>query len=469
MKKKFMDENFLLQNETAVILYHEHAAEMPIIDYHCHLDPKEIAEDKKFKNITEIWLGGDHYKWRAMRINGVEEKYITGEADDREKFMKWAETMPYCIGNPLYHWTHLELRRYFGIDELLSPQNAESIWNRCNEMLADDSFSARELIKRSNVKALCTTDDPADTLEYHDQLASDKEFGVKVLPTFRPDMALNIDRPGFVQWVARLEKAVGRKIKGYPELRDALSERLDHFNSRGCRLSDHSLEPAVYAECSEEEASRIFEKAVTGGRLTAEEVSKFKTNLFTFLGARYSELGWVMQLHIGCMRNNNSRQFRLLGPDTGFDAIDDAVIARPLSRLLDSIDAAAGIPKTILYCLDPGGNEVLSTIAGCFQGGGIPGRIQFGSAWWFNDQLDGMKRQMTALASTGLLSRFVGMLTDSRSFLSYTRHEYFRRILCSIIGEWVENGEAPDDIGLLGKMVRDISYNNARDYFGFDI
>jgi glucuronate isomerase len=467
MKKKFMDEDFLLQNETAVTLYHEYAAKMPIIDYHCHLDPKEIAENKKFRNITEIWLGGDHYKWRAMRINGVEERYITGDADDREKFMKWAETMPYCIGNPLYHWTHLELRRYFGIEELLSPETAGYIWNKCNDMLADDSFSARELIKRSNVEVICTTDDPADTLEYHEKIAADGEFGVKVLPTFRPDMALNIDRQGFAQWVAKLEKAAGKKINDYYAFRDALADRMAYFSSRGCRLSDHSLEPAVYAECSDEEAARIFEKAMSGGKPDTEEVIKYKTNLLIFLGARYSELGWVMQLHMGCMRNNNSRQFRLLGPDTGFDAIDDAVFARPLARLLDRIDSAAGIPKTILYCLNPAANEVVSVIAGCFQGGGIPGKIQFGSAWWFNDHLDGMKRQMTVLASTGLLGRFVGMLTDSRSFLSYTRHEYFRRILCNILGEWAENGEAPGDTALLGKMVQDICYYNARDYFGF--
>jgi glucuronate isomerase len=404
-----------------------------------------------------------------MRINGIDERYITGVADDKEKFMKWAETVPYCIGNPLYHWTHLELRRYFGIEELLSPETAESIWNKCNEMLSDDSFSARELIKRSNVKVLCTTDDPADTLEYHAKIARDKKFGIKVLPAFRPDRGLNIDRPGFKQWVGKLEKSAGRKISGYSSFREAISDRLDYFNSMGCRLSDHSLEPVVYSECSDEEASEIFEKAMNGWKPEPGEADKYRTNLLTFLGARYSELGWVMQLHIGCMRNNNSRQFGLLGPDTGFDAIDDTAVARPLSRLLDKIDTVAGLPKTILYCLDPGANETISVIAGCFQGGGIPGKVQFGSAWWFNDHLDGMKRQMMVLASTGLLSRFVGMLTDSRSFLSYARHEYFRRILCNILGEWAENGEAPDDVALLGRMVRDICFSNASDYFGFGI
>ncbi len=465
--KEFMDENFLLQNETAVRLYHEHAKSMPIIDYHCHLNPREIAEDKRYRNITEVWLGGDHYKWRAMRINGVEEKYITGDADDRDKFFKWAETMQYCIGNPLYHWTHLELKRYFGIDELLSPETAGDIWNRCNESLKEDGFSARGLIRRSNVNVLCTTDDPADTLEYHELISKDASFDVKVLPAFRPDKGINIEKPGFAEWVSKLEKASGMSICSYTDLKDALLERLDYFHKKGCRICDHGLEPVVYVESTEAEASSVFDKALAGKILDAEEVKKYKSDLMTFLGTQYNRLGWAMQLHIGCMRNNNSRQFRLLGPDTGFDTIDDYNFAAVLSRLLDNIETKGGLPKTILYCLNPRDNEVLSSIAGCFQGGGIPGKIQFGSAWWFNDQLEGMKKQMTSLGSTGLLGRFVGMLTDSRSFLSYTRHEYFRRILCSILGEWVENGEAPDDMKLLGRMVEDISYYNAKDYFGF--
>jgi glucuronate isomerase len=465
--RKFMDEDFLLQNDTACRLYDEHAKNMPIIDYHCHLSPKEIAENKKYRSITEVWLGGDHYKWRAMRMNGVDEKFITGDAGDREKFMKWAETMPYCIGNPLYHWTHLELKRFFSIDTQLSPETAEEIWTKCNEMLSDDSFSARELIKRSNVEVLCTTDDPADTLEYHDMIAADKSFGVKVLPTFRPDKGLNINKPGFAEWVSKLETVSGIRIRDYSGFKDAILQRLDHFRKRGCRLSDHSLEPVVYLESSEEEVSRIFEKVLAGGQPDDTEAKKFKTELLAFLGAQYSRLGWVMQIHMGCMRNNNTKQFRLLGPDTGFDAMDDTTFAGALSKLLDRIETEAGLPKTILYCLNPRDNEVLSTIAGCFQGGGIPGRIQFGSAWWFNDQLDGMRKQLMTLANTGLLSRFAGMLTDSRSFLSYTRHEYFRRILCSILGEWAENGEVPCDMKLLGKIAEDISYNNARDYFGF--
>jgi len=467
--KKFMDENFLLHNDAAIRLYHEHAENMPVIDYHCHLDPREIAENKKFRNITELWLGGDHYKWRAMRINGVDEKYITGDADDKDKFMKWAETLPYCIGNPLYHWAHLELKRYFGIDKLLSPQTAEEIWDKCNEMLRDDAFSARGLIKRSDVRLLCTTDDPADTLEYHDAIAADTAFDVAVLPTFRPDRGLNIGKPGFAGWVSKLAAVSGVDITDYSSYKAALMQRLDYFCKKGCRVSDHSLEPAVYVECSEDEAASVFEKALSGNKLDDIQIGKFKTDMMIFLGKQYSRLGWVMQLHMGCMRNNNTRQFRLLGPDTGYDAIGDTSYALALSKLLDKIEMEAGLPRTILYCLNPQDNEVISALAGCFQGSGIPGKIQFGSAWWFNDNYDGIKRQLTTLAGTGLLGRFIGMLTDSRSFLSYTRHEYFRRILCNIIGEWVQQGELPDDMDLLGKIVEDISYNNANRYFGFGI
>jgi glucuronate isomerase len=465
--KKFMDENFLLENETAMRLYHEHAAKMPIIDYHCHLSPKEIAEDKKYRNITEIWLGGDHYKWRAMRINGVDEKYITGDADDREKFFKWAETMPCCIGNPLYHWTHLELKRFFGIDALLSQDTAGEIWDKCNEMLQRDEFSAKNLIKRSNVKVLCTTDDPADTLEYHDAVKNDKSFGVKVLPTFRPDNGINIEKPGFASWVKKLAAVSGTEIKNYGDFKKAMANRMEYFNSKGCILSDHAMDPVVFMECGEQEAAQIFENALAGKKLGPDEVVKYKTDMMVFLGREYSRLGWTMQLHIGCIRDTNSSYYRLLGPNTGFDAIDDRSFAQALARLLDSINEAGGLPKTIIYCLNPSDNEVIGTITGCFQGGGIPGKIQFGTAWWFNDQKDGMQRQMTALANLGLLSRFVGMLTDSRSFLSYTRHEYFRRILCNLIGEWVEKGEAPNDMKLLGRMVEDICYNNAKNYFGF--
>ncbi|HEX2946911.1 MAG TPA: glucuronate isomerase [Clostridia bacterium] len=465
--KKFMDDDFLLQNETAKRLYHDYAKDMPIIDYHCHLNPKEIAENRLYGNITEAWLGGDHYKWRAMRANGVGEQYVTGSADDRSKFMKWAETMPACIGNPLYHWTHLELRRYFGINELLSPETAEDIWNRCNEKLRTHDFTPRSLIQRSNVKALCTTDDPVDSLEYHEAIARDKTFNVKVLPSFRPDNAINIEKPSFNEWIGRLVQAAGMEIRTLDDLKSALVKRLEFFHSKGCRLSDHGLEPAVFMDCTEAEAAAVFEKAVCEGEISPDEVKKYKTHMLIFLGTQYSRLGWVMQLHIGCIRNTNSKQFRLLGPNTGFDAIDDENFAGALSSLLDRINDAGGLPKTILYCLNPRDNEVLSAIAGSFQDGTAPGKIQFGSGWWFNDQKDGMQKQMTTLAAMGLLSRFVGMLTDSRSFLSYTRHEYFRRILCNMIGELAEKGEAPDDIKLLGGMVQDICYNNAVKYFGF--
>lgn len=463
--KAFMDEHFLLGNSTAQKLYHEYAESMPIIDYHCHLSPKEIAENKKYRNITELWLGGDHYKWRAMRTNGIEEKYITGDAEDKEKFLAWAKTMSACIGNPLYHWTHLELKRYFGIDKLLSEDTAEEIWSRCNEMLKSDDFSARGLIRRSNVKVVCTTDDPVDTLEHHMALAGDHSFDVKVLPAFRPDKAVNIDKEGFAEYLLKLGAVSGVEIRDFASLKQALLKRMEFFHQTGCRVSDHGLDNAVFAAGTEEEAGVILGKAVRGEALTEVEFEKYKTQVLLFLGREYARRNWIMQLHMGTIRNNNLRMMRLLGPDTGFDAIGDHVYALSLARLLNALDETGELPKTILYCLNPGDNEVLATIAGCFQGGGIPGKIQFGSGWWFNDQKDGMIRQMTALANLGLLSRFVGMLTDSRSFLSYTRHEYFRRILCNLLGEWVENGEAPNDMALLGNMMKDICYHNAQNYF----
>ena len=463
--KAFMDENFLLNNKTAEILYHDFAKNMPIVDFHCHLNPKEIAEDKKYRNITELWLGGDHYKWRAMRSNGVEERYITGAAADKEKFLKWAQTVPCCIGNPLYHWTHLELKRYFGIDKLLSPDTAEEIWERCNGILASGQLSARDLIKRSNVKVICTTDDPIDTLEYHHAIAADKTFDVKVLPAFRPDKAINIDKDGFAEYLAKLGKAANISIKSFEDLKTALAARIQFFHDAGCRVSDHALDPIMYCECSEKEASIILEKALNGQALTAIEIKKYKSQVLLFVGREYAKRNWVMQLHMGTIRNTNSRMMKFLGPDTGFDTIGDYTFADDLAKLLNALDETDELPRTILYCLNPRDNEVLGTVIGCFQGGGIPGKLQFGSGWWFNDQKDGMIRQMTALTNLGLLSRFVGMLTDSRSFTSYTRHEYFRRILCNLIGEWVENGEAPNDIKLLGGMVKNISYNNAVEYF----
>lgn len=464
--KPFMDENFLLSSCTAEKLYHNYAEPMPVFDYHCHLNPREIAEDKRYRSITEIWLGGDHYKWRAMRTHGVSEAYITGYAEDKAKFLKWAEVMPYCVGNPLYHWTHLELKTYFGIEKLLGPDTAEEIWEECNEQLWKPGFSARGLIQKSNVKVVCTTDDPVDALEFHQQIAADREFDTKILPTFRPDKALNIDKEGFVEYIGQLGAAAGMEIHSLDDLLEALDRRMNFFHKIGCRISDHGLDPIVFCKGTAGEAESAFKTVLRGGSLNDTEIAKFKTQVLLFLGRRYAALGWVMQLHMGALRNNNSRMMRLIGPDTGFDAIGDFSFAQSLSLFMDALDTTGELPKTILYCLNPRDNEVLGTIIGCFQDGSIPGKIQFGSGWWFNDQKDGMQRQMTALANLSLLSRFVGMLTDSRSFLSFTRHEYFRRILCNLLGEWVENGEAPGDMELLGKMVQDISFHNARRYFG---
>ncbi len=467
--KKFMDENFLLDNGTAIKLYHDFAKEMPIIDYHCHISPKEIAENKRYRNITEIWLGGDHYKWKAMRSNGIDEEYITGGAEDKDKFLKWAETVPYTIGNPLYHWSHLELQRFFGIDTLLNKESAEGIWEKCNELLQKEEFTARELIKRSNVKVICTTDDPTDTLEYHKVIAKDNTFDVKVLPAFRPDKAINIEKDGFTAWINNLGVIVGRKIETLDTLLEALKERVLYFNSLGCRASDHALDPIAFEKSNYEEVNNIFIKVLNQDELTISDIQKYKTHVLLFLGREYAKLGWAMQLHIGVIRNVNSRMMRNLGPDTGFDTIGDYVFSEALAKFLDALDTTNELPKTILYCVNPRDNEVLATMIGSFQGGGIPGKIQFGSGWWFNDQKDGMIRQITALSNMGLLSRFVGMLTDSRSFLSYTRHEYFRRILCNLLGEWVEKGELPNDMDLLGEIARDICYNNANRYFGFDV
>jgi len=463
--RKFMDENFLLSNDTAVTLYHGYAKDMPIIDYHCHINPKEIYENKKFKNITEVWLYGDHYKWRAMRSNGIDEKYITGDASDYEKFMAWAKTLSVAIGNPLYHWAHLELQRFFGINEVLNEKTAPAIWEKANLLITRDDFRVRDLIKKSNVETLCTTDDPADSLVYHLKLKEDKEFYVNVLPTFRPDKGIEIRRETFIPWVGKLGRAAGKSIKGYSDFLEALEDRIRFFHSAGCRVSDHALDTVVYAEAQLDEVSGIFAKALGGQVLSEEEENKYKTFTLRFAAKLYHELGWAMQLHMAALRNNNGRMFEKLGPDTGFDSINDETIAYALSRMLDSLDRENKLPKTILYTLNPKDNHVLGTMLGNFQGGGIPGKMQFGSAWWFNDHINGMRSQMETLASLGLLSRFVGMLTDSRSFLSYPRHEYFRRILCNLIGTWVENGEVPDDIELLGRIVKDICYNNAKEYF----
>jgi len=461
-----MDENFLLTNDTAVTLYHQYARNMPIYDFHCHLSPKEIYENKRFKNITEIWLYGDHYKWRLMRANGIDEKYITGNADDYDKFMAYAKTIPMAIGNPVYHWTHLELQRYFGIYDLLNEKTAKSIWERANEVINHDDFNVRNIIKKSNVKIIITTDDPTDSLEYHIKLKEQNEFDVKVLPAFRPDKGLGIEKEDFIPWLKKLEEVTGKEINNYDDFLQALEKRIEFFHTVGCRISDHALDYVFYQKASKQEVEKIFKKALMRQHLTKEEIDSFKTYTLIFLGKKYAELKWVMQLHIGAMRNNNTKMYKILGPDTGYDSISDFTIAYPLAKLLDALEVEDSLPKTILYTLNPAANYVIATMIGNFQGGKIAGKMQFGAAWWFNDNKDGMIEQMKALANTGLLSRFIGMVTDSRSFLSYTRHEYFRRILCNLLGEWVENGEVPNDIELLGKIVQDISFNNAKEYVG---
>jgi glucuronate isomerase len=461
-----MDENFLLSNNTAVKLYHNYAKKMPIIDYHCHISPKEIYENKRFKNITEAWLYGDHYKWRAMRSNGIDEKYITGDADDYDKFMAWARTIPMAIGNPLFHWTHLELQRFFAVYDVFSEKTAPAIWEKVNKQLSGEGFSARDLIKKSDVEVICTTDDPIDTLEYHIKLKEDTSFDVKVLPAFRSDKGIEINRATFLPWVKKLSEVVQKDISSYDEFLQALESRLRFFHSVGCRVADHALDTVVYREASKQEVDSVFEKALRGSKVSGEEEEKYKTYTLRFVAKLYNELGWAMQLHIAALRNNNTRMFKKFGPDTGFDSINDESIAYPLSRFLDSLEVEKSLPKTILYTLNPKDNYVLGTMLGNFQGDGIPGKIQFGSAWWFNDNKDGMIEQMITVSNLGLLSRFIGMLTDSRSFLSYTRHEYFRRIVCNLIGEWVEDGEIPGDIELLGSIVQGISYKNAKAYFG---
>lgn len=465
--RKFMDADFLLSNETARKLYHDFAKEMPIIDYHCHLEPKEIYENKTYQNISEVWLYGDHYKWRAMRANGIEEKYVTGDASDYDKFLAWAKTVPMLIGNPLYHWTHLELQRFFGVDEELNEATAPEIWEKVNALLNKDGFGARGFIEKSNVKVVCTTDDPVDSLEYHKRL-QEEDFSVKVVPGFRPDKALEINRKGFSTYVATLEKASNIKIKTYDDFQKALQNRVEYFHSIGGRVSDHAIDTMMYAEASIDEVEVLFEKALTGSKVSLEDEKKFKTLTLKYLGEQYAKHGWVMQFHINALRNNNTRMFNALGPDTGYDAINDQEIAKPLANLLDNLAKDGHLPKTILYSLNPNDNSTLASIIGSFQGDGIPGKVQFGTAWWFNDTKAGMLNQMQMLADMGVFSQFIGMLTDSRSFLSYPRHEYFRRIVCSLIGSWVEDGEVPNNIEFLGEIVQKISYYNAKNYFDFE-
>lgn len=467
--KAFMDQDFLLETETAKKLYHEYAAKMPILDYHCHINPKEIAQDRHFENITQVWLGGDHYKWRQMRSNGVEEKYITGDATDREKFQKWAETLEKAIGNPLYHWSHLELQRYFGYYGALNGETAEEVWNICNAKLQEATMSARTLIQQSKVTLLCTTDDPADDLQYHKRIREDESFDVQVLPAWRPEQAMKIAAPGFAAYMKRLSTAAEMDIQSFADLKKALVKRINFFQEMGCKASDHSLDYAMYVPASEEEIEEIFAKALRGETVTYEEDLKYKTAFLLFIGKEYKRLNWAMQLHYGVKRDNDKKRFQMLGADTGFDCIDTYTPSAQLADLLNALNEKDALPKTILYSLNPADNAAIGTIIGCFQSDECVGKIQQGSAWWFNDNKQGMIDQMTSLANLGLLGNFIGMLTDSRSFLSYTRHEYFRRILCNLIGGWVENGEYPWDEKSLGRMVGDISYRNSVRYFNFDL
>lgn len=465
--KSFMDENFLLSNQTASQLYHDYAKNMPIIDYHCHLNPREIAKDRDFENITKLWLEGDHYKWRLMRANGVDEEYITGDAEDREKFFWWAKTLERCIGSPLYHWSHLELKRYFGCDRPLNTKTAPYIWELCNEQLKGPGMSARAFIQKSNVSFLCTTDDPVDSLKWHEEISMDESFDVMVLPTWRPDKAFLIDSKSYTDYLLTLGETSGLKISSFHSLCLALKRRMGFFREHGCCISDHSFPYIAWNPCSEEDVEAIFLKALDQRSLSTEELCQFQTALLTFLGRQYHKLGWAMQIHYGVKRNNHQRQFKRLGPDTGFDSIGNSAPLGELADFLDTLASTNELPRTILYSLNPNDNAAIDTIIGCFQDSSCIGKIQHGSAWWFNDHYYGMRDHLTSLASNGVLANFIGMLTDSRSFLSYTRHEYFRRILCDLIGSWVEDGWYPDDREILSQIVTDICYHNAVKYFRF--
>lgn len=465
--KPFLDENFLLDNKMAEILYHNYAKSQPIIDYHNHLPPNEIAQNKQFQNITEVWLYGDHYKWRAMRTLGVNEEYITGKASDKEKFLKWAATVPYTLRNPLYHWTHLELKRYFDINELLSPKTAEAIYEQCNEQLQSPDFSTQGLLKKMKVEVVCSTDDPIDTLEHH-QAHAKSGNSLRMFPAFRPDKAILIGNDTFLPYLEQLSKAADIDISTYTDLITVLQKRVNYFHENGCRLSDHGLNKIHVQPATAIELQHILDKRLTGQPITTIESQKFMSSVLQALGQMYAEKGWVMQLHLGALRNNSTRMMRELGPDTGFDSIGDYPQASDLAAFLNSLDDLNKLPKTIIYNLNPSDNEVMATMIGNFNDGSIKGKMQFGSGWWFLDQKDGMTKQLNALSNMGLLSCFIGMLTDSRSFLSFPRHEYFRRLLCNLIGQDVHKGELPNDEQWLGSIVQDICYRNAKNYFGFD-
>lgn len=465
--KQFLDQDFLLTTETSKKLYHSYAENLPIIDYHCHINPEEIATNRKFDNITQIWLGGDHYKWRLMRSSGVDEYYITGNASDKEKFLEWAETLSKSIGSPLYHWSHLELQRYFGYYGTLSPKTAEEVWELCNKALSDSSMSVRGIIKKSNVTHICTTDDPIDSLKWHAKIAEDSSFDVKVTPAWRPDKAMNIENKDYADYLAKLTACSGIKISNYQSLIQALRSRIDYFDKFQCRISDHAVDYIMYYPASEETIDGIFQKRRTGTLLSELEVLQFKTAMLLSLGKIYHEKGWVMQLHYGCKRSNNSLAFKTLGPDTGYDCINNHAPASQMADLLNALNSSNSLPKTIIYSLNPSDNAVIDSMIGCFQDSTAISKLQHGSAWWFNDHKTGITEQLISLANLGYLAGFVGMLTDSRSFLSYTRHEYFRRILCNLFGNWVESGEYPEDYDTLKEIIENISYNNALHYFHF--
>ncbi len=466
-KPPFIHENFLLSTASAQRLYHEHAAPQAIIDYHCHLPPQDLAENRQFANLFEIWLEGDHYKWRALRANGVAERYVTGDATPQQKFRAWAATVPQTLRNPLYHWTHLELSRYFGITELLNEDNADRVWEQANEMLATPEFRTQGILKKFRVEVVCTTDDPADDLGHHIALAG-SGIATRVLPTFRPDAALAVHRTQFfTDWLARLEAAAGVEIRTLGDLLAALEKRAEFFHAQGCRLSDHGLEACPAEPCTEADAAAIFANARAGKAVSAAEQVRYASFIMLFLGRQYASRGWTMQLHIGALRNNNTRLFRDLGPDKGFDSIGDFPQAASLSRFLDTLDTENALPRTIVYNLNPADNYAIAAMIGNFQDGTLAGKVQFGSGWWFLDQKEAMEWQMNALSNLGLLSRFVGMVTDSRSFMSYPRHEYFRRTLCNLLGNDMEAGTVPSDFDLVGQMVKNICHDNAQAYFGF--
>lgn len=464
-----MDQDFLLQTETARHLFHDYAEAMPIADYHCHISPREIFEDRKFDNLAQAWLEGDHYKWRLMRANGTEEKYITGDAPDQEKFRQWAKTLPLAAGNPLYHWSHLELQRYFGYNGVLSGETEEEVWNLTYRKLQDPSMSARGLIRQSRVKTICTTDDPADSLEWHEKIAADPSMqDIKVLPAFRPDRVMDMKKEDYPAYIGQLSAAADTDIADLASLFLALEKRLDFFARHGCCISDHGLAALHFLPASSGETDEIFRKRLGGKQVTEEEEMKFRTAVLLFLGEEYEKRGFAMQLHYSCRRNCNAAMYAKTGADTGFDSIGDASSAEDTAEFLNALSHNGKLPKVILYSLNPNDNALIDSVAGCFQDASAAGKIQHGAAWWFNDHKAGMEQMLTSLASMGLLGNFIGMLTDSRSFLSYTRHEYFRRILCNLVGTWVENGEYPDDEKMLKKIIQGISYENAVKYFNFD-